>query len=348
MTRTYILLGLLAMLGGASLFFLPRGVSRGSPPSPRPSASDSGGEAVEGRIAAPGVVEAASDEIAVRAEIPGRLTSVAVEEGGHVARHQVVATQNDSLARTRVEAAEAEVKLRQAELTAVLNGANQLQRREVWVHMKEAEAALAQARAEYERRQKLFAQGALPREEVERAAAELEVSQERVEEATLHRQMIGAPAIDTDREHAEAALAAAKANLDEARALIAKATIRAPLAGIVVHRFLQPGELASEASGPILTIADLAKLRVRAEIDEADIGAICLGEKAYVTAPAYGDRRFGGQVVRIASALGRKKVSTGDPSERVDTKVLETLIELDPGTSLPLGLQVTCYLTPVR
>lgn len=348
MTRIYLLIGVLAVLGGASLFFLPRATSPISSQTPVQAQSAAGSKTDERRIAAPGVVEAASEEIAVRAEIPGRLTTVAVEEGGHVARDQIVATLDDSLARAHVEAAEAEVKLRQAELTAVLNGANQLQRREVWVHMKEAEAALAQARAEYERRKKLFVQGALPREEVERAAADLEVSQERVEEATLHRQMIGAPAIDTDRERAQAALAAAKANLDEARALLAKATIRAPLAGIVVHKFLKPGELAAETSIPILTIADLSELRIRAEIDEADIGSVCIGEKAYITAAAYGDRRFGGHVFRLASALGRKNVTTGDPSERVDTKVLETLIELDPGTSLPLGLRVTCYLLPGR
>jgi HlyD family secretion protein len=251
-------------------------------------------------------------------------------------------------ATAQLEAAQADVKLRQAELSAVLNGANQLQRREVWVHMKEAEAAVAEARAEYERRKKLFDEGALPGEELERAASALEMAQVRAEEATLHRQMIGAPAVDTDREHAEAALAAARASLDEARALFAKTVIRAPLAGTVVHKYLKVGELASQASGPILTIADLSHLRVRAEIDEADIGSVCLGEKAYMTAPAYGDRRFRGHVIRTAIALGRKNVMTGDPAERVDTRILETLIALDPGTSLPLGLRVTCYLLPGR
>ena len=130
MTRTYILIGVLAVLGGASLFFLPRAGPGSSSRTPAQAQSDSGSRAGESRIVAPGVVEAASEEIAVRAEIPGRLTSVGVEEGSHVARQQVVATLDNSLARAHVEAAEAEVKLRQAELKAVLNGANQLQRRE--------------------------------------------------------------------------------------------------------------------------------------------------------------------------------------------------------------------------
>ncbi len=344
MRRSYILIGLLIALVGVSLFFLPRAGQKSTPRSSALAQSDS--VTGERRIAAPGVVEAASEEIAVRAEVPGRLTSVALEEGQQVARQQIVARLDDSVALAQVKAAEAELKLRQAELTAVRNGANQLQRLEVWVHMKEAESATAQARAEYDRRKKLFDEGAISYEEVERAASDLTLAEQRDEEATLHRRMIGAPAVETDREHAEAAVAAAKANLDEARAVLAKCTVRAPLAGTVVHKFLHAGELASETSIPILTIADVSHLRVRAEVDEADIGSICTGERAYVTAPAYGDRRFTGHVIRTATALGRKRVITGDPAERVDTKVLETLIELDPGASLPLGLQVTCYLLP--
>jgi HlyD family secretion protein len=299
---------------------------------------------LERRIAAPGVIEAASEEIAVRAETAGRLISVPVEEGGRVARGQIVATLDQSLARAQVAAAEAEVKLRQADLTALLNGANQLQRLESWVHLKQAETSVAEARTEYDRRKKLFDEGAIPEEEVERAANALTLAEQRSEEAALHRRMVAAKAVDTDRQRAEAAVAAAKGNLDEARALLAKTILRAPLAGVVVHKYLKPGELAAEASGPILSIADTSHLRVRAEIDEADVGALRLGEEAYVTAPAYGDRRFNGHVIRIATELGRKKVRSGDPAERMDTKVLETLIDFDNGVSLPLGLRVTCFI----
>jgi len=42
--------------------------------------------------------------------------------------------------------------------------------------------------------------------------------------------------------------------------------------------------------------------------------------------------------------LGRKNVRKDEPSERVDTKILETLIELDPGAALPIGLRVDAFL----
>lgn len=345
MRRAYAILAAAAIIAGASLLWLNRAASRAASVTSARQGSQISSRRQE-RIAAEGVVEAASEEIAVRAETAGRLTSVPVEEGDRVARGQIVAALDQSLARAQVKAAEAEVKLRQADLTALLNGANELQRLEVWVHMKQAETAEAEARAEYERRKKLFDEGAISEEELERAANALTLAQQRAEEATLHRRMIGAKAVDTDRQRAEAALEAAKANLDEARALFAKTIIRAPLAGVVVHKYLKPGELAGETSAPILTIADVSHLRVRAEIDEADVADLRPGEQAYVTAAAYGDRRFNGRVVRIANALGRKQVTSGDPAERLDVKVLDALIDLDPGVSLPLGLRVTCFILP--
>ena len=45
-----------------------------------------------------------------------------------------------------------------------------------------------------------------------------------------------------------------------------------------------------------------------------------------------------------AAALGRKNVRTDEPSERIDTKILETLVELDNGVELPIGLRVNAYI----
>jgi HlyD family secretion protein len=261
-----------------------------------------------------------------------------------VERGQIIAVLDDGELRARADAAEGDVRQREAELEAAVNGANQLQRRDAWIGMKEAEAVFQQADAEFRRRQSLFTQGAISREQFEKAASDVNVAQQRLEAATLRRDMAGAHILDTDRRRLEAAVESAKARLQEARLTLEKATIRAPIAGTVLHRFRHAGELVSPESAPILTLADTSELRVRAEVDEADVASVHTNQKAYVTAQAYGDRRFAGRVIRIADSLGRKNVSTGDPAERTDTKVLETLIELDPGVRLPLDLRVTAYL----
>jgi HlyD family secretion protein len=69
-----------------------------------------------------------------------------------------------------------------------------------------------------------------------------------------------------------------------------------------------------------------------------------VGQKAYVTADAYGDQKFWGRVVRVGEQLGPKNVRTDEPTEKVDKKILETLIELDHGAQLPDGLRVDAYV----
>jgi HlyD family secretion protein len=71
-----------------------------------------------------------------------------------------------------------------------------------------------------------------------------------------------------------------------------------------------------------------------------------VGQHAYVTAEeAYETRDFTGRVIRVGRILlGKKNVRTDEPSEHVGTKILETLVELDPGQPLPLGLRVDSFI----
>jgi HlyD family secretion protein len=56
------------------------------------------------------------------------------------------------------------------------------------------------------------------------------------------------------------------------------------------------------------------------------------------------DERDIGKVAEIGRRMGRKNVRTDDPTERIDTKILEVVIDLDePGTLVP-GLRVTSFV----
>ena len=85
-------------------------------------------------------------------------------------------------------------------------------------------------------------------------------------------------------------------------------------------------------------------MRVRVDVDEADIGKVQVGQRAFVSAQAYGERKFWGRVVRISQKLGKKNIRTEEPTERIDTKILETLIELDEEHKLPTGLRVNAFI----
>ena len=95
-----------------------------------------------------------------------------------------------------------------------------------------------------------------------------------------------------------------------------------------------------------MTIGDRKTLRVRVDVDETDVSKVRVGQRAYVTADAFGKQKFWGHVVRVGQQLGPKNVRTDEPTEKVDTKILETLVELDPGSQLPDGLRVDAFIVP--
>jgi HlyD family secretion protein len=298
-------------------------------------------------VAAAGRVEPGSEDIKLASELNGKIKVVLAEEGDHVTRGQVLAELENGDYRAQVESAAAEVAQKQAELRKVINGARSQERHEAWSSVEEAQAVMNNAESEMVRRQKLFAAGVISREEADRYSKEYEVAKARYEETSHHHALVDASAREEDRAMAEANLALAQARLDSAQAVLEKTYIRAPIDGTVLRKFHRAGESVSNSSvnlDPVFTIGDKRALRVRMDVDEADVSKLTLGQPAYVTADAFGGQKFYGHVVRIGQELGRKNVRTDEPTEHVDTKILETLLELDPGTALPVGLRVNAYI----
>ncbi len=296
-------------------------------------------------IAAPGRVEAISEEIRVSSELSGRLRKVYVEEGDRVQRGQVLAEIENDDYRARVAAAEAELAQREAELRRTVNGARTQERREAEASMKASRAVLDNAKSEAERRRGLADRNVISRDEAERYERAYQVARAQYEQAEQHFALIDADAREEDRAHAEAAVATARAQLAEARAFQEKSYIRAPINGVILRKLRHDGEsVSTQFDSPAVTMADDSVLRVRLDVDETDVSKLHVGQRAYVTAEAYGTHKFWGRVIRVGHILGKKNIRTDEPSEHVDTKILETLVELDPGQTLALGLRVDSYV----
>jgi len=296
-------------------------------------------------IAAPGRVEAVSEEIRVSSELSGRLRTIRVEEGDRVQRGQVLAEIENEDYRARVAVAEAELTQREAELRRTVNGARTQERREAEASMQAAKAVLDNAKSEAERRRGLADRNVISRDEADRYERAYLVARAQYEQAAQHFALIDAEAREEDRAHAEAAVATAQAQLAEARAYLEKSYIRAPINGVILRKLRHNGEsVSTQFDSPVITMADDSVLRVRLDIDESDVSKLGVGQRAYVTAEAYGTHKFWGRVIRVGRILGKKNIRTDEPSEHVDTKILETLVELDPGQQLPLGLRVDSFV----
>jgi len=185
----------------------------------------------------------------------------------------------------------------------------------------------------FTRRRGLAERNVISRDEADRYERAYQVARAQYEQAAQHFALIDAEA------------AGGRSQLAEARAFLEKSSIRAPINGVILRKLRHGGEsVSTQFDSPVITMADDSVLQVRLDVDESDVSKLRVGQRAYVTAEAYGAHKFRGHVIRVGRILGKKNVRTDEPSEHVDTKILETLVELEPGQQLPLGLRVDSFV----
>lgn len=299
-------------------------------------------------LIAPGRIEPVRDPVKLAFETPGRIVSIDVDEGDAVKAGQVLARLDDRLAKARVASAEATLAQAKARYTLARRGPRH---EDVDAARAEADAAAAAAEhrgAERLRSDQLGKAGAVASAVVDADDAAARVAMAQASAATARYQSLAHGTRPEQVEEAAAMIALAQAELDAANVALDQTLLRAPTDGVVLRRTAEVGALVTLMTPmPVLTVADLRQLEIRAEIDEADVAAIGLGQPAYATADAYGDRTFPVRISRITHELGRKTVRDDDPRARVDTRVLEVIAQFDgsPATELPIGLRMAVHVT---
>lgn len=143
----------------------------------------------------------------------------------------------------------------------------------------------------------LAAQVQVARADAQLAEAELERAQSLVgrgfiSKADLQRR-------EATRDSARARVRQAEATLSETRARNARLDIRAPAAGLVLSRGVEPGQIVSSASGTLFRVAMGGQMELRAQLPEADLARVRVGVPAEVT-PVGSTQSFKGEVWQVA------------------------------------------------
>ena len=165
--------------------------------------------------------------------------------------------------------------------------------------VRTAECALAQREAEMALAEKTFGRKKALSEKKMAPVADYDSAVEAYDKAKA--------AVESARaqlESAKAEVESAQASVDQAEANLSYCTIRSPVDGIVIDRKVEEGEtvVSSMNAVPLLTIAeDLDTIWVAADVPEADIGGIKVGQDVTFTVDAY-RRRFRGKVKQIRKA----------------------------------------------
>jgi len=298
-------------------------------------------------LVAPGRVEPVRDPVKLAFEAQGRIAEILVDEGDSVKAGQVLARLDGRLATARISAAEAGLAQAKARYSLARRGPRP---EDIAAARAEAEAAAATAQhrgAERARSAQLGRAGALATAAVDADDTAAHVAKAQATAASARFQSLARGTRPEQIEEASAAITLAQAELDAARVALDQTVLVAPTDGVILRRTGEVGQLVTlMAPAPVLSMADLSQLEVRAEVDEADVAAVAVGQAAYATADAFGDRRFPIKITRITRELGRKTARDDDPRARVDTRVLEVIGAFDgaPGVALPLGLRMQIHV----
>ena len=146
----------------------------------------------------------------------------------------------------------------------------------------------------------LAAQVSVARADLELAQAELQRANQLVDRGFISRADLQRRT--ATRDAAAARVKVASAQLGEARARNGRLDIRAPAAGLVLTRQVEPGQIVSAGSGVLFRMAQGGQLEMRAQLSEADLAGLRPGARATVT-PVGQTRSFAGEVWQVSPVI---------------------------------------------
>ncbi len=247
------------------------------------------GVVASGRVLAPSRVD-------IGATITGRVLTVAVREGARVAEGQLlVQLEQPELAAAVSQARAARDRARarvQSVATLALPTAREAQTQAEW--------NVSLAEREYKRAQDLLAKGFISQSRVDEAERQLQVAKSQL--AAAKSQVTAQSSPGAEAQQARSQLAEAEAALQLAQARLAQTEIRAPAAGVVLERLIEPGDIAQPARR-MMTLALDGPARLIVQVDEKNLPLLQAGSKALAAADAFPTERFEAVIAYISPGV---------------------------------------------
>jgi HlyD family secretion protein len=260
-----------------------------------------------GRVATPYRVDIGS-------QIVGTVAQVPVAEGQTVEAGQTLVELEASEARAGVN--QAKVAVAQAE--ARLRQLRELQLPVASLALRQAQANLTDARAQFERNKTLYERGFISSAVLDESQRNLDVAQAQFDSAG--KQVETAQPTGSDYAVALRALDQARASLQEAQARFAYTVIRAPSAGTPIGRAVERGDVVQPGK-VLMVLSPAGETQLVLAIDERNLAKVKIGQQALASADAYATQKFPAEVVYINPGVDAQrgtvevKLRVTDPPE---------------------------------
>ncbi len=275
----------------------------------------------------------------------GRLVERLVSEGDRVTAGQLVARLDDAEQRAQLALRQAELAAAEAVVAELEAGSRPQEIAAAAATLRSAEAERDRVRLDHARQKELRAKEVISDRDFESIDAQLKVAEARAAEAAERLKLVQeGPRAETIRQ--------ARARLEQARAAVALATtlldntrVVSPLTGTVLAHHIEPGEFVSPGT-PVVTVAETARMWVRAYVNQPDLGRVRHGQKVVVRTDSFPGRDFAGTVGFIASEAEFTPKTVQTPKERVKL-VFRIKVDVEnPKDELKPGMPADVILPP--
>jgi|SRR5579863_1367417 len=326
MKRRIPIFFVLAAVAAATAYSYPRYLKKSGP---------------ENGLVLSGNIEA--HESLVSFKVQGRILELPVEEGQWVDSGTLLARLEDADYKQKVRIDEAAVHAREANLTLVLAGTRRQEVKAAEQTMLDAQADLQQKKLDFDRAQRLYRKDAVSAQERDLAETALKRAEAVFQSATQRYSEAAEGSRKEDIEIARANLKEANANLGMSRVNLDYTILHAPSPGVITVRQAELGEVVVPGT-PVVTLADLDHIWLRAYIPEPDLGRIRWGQDAIITTDTYPGKRYPGRISFISSDAEFTPKSVQTYKERV-TLVYRIKIDIaNPDHELKLGMPADAYI----
>lgn len=262
-----------------------------------------------------------------------RVANILVEEGERVAAGQLIAMlDNNRDLQAALVSAQAIVEVRRAALAQTRDSV-EASRLEAEANRDSALSALALARSDFDRSQRLFDQGIASQAALDLAQTELTNAERAIVrlEATLSRFTNGEERRQADIVLSEQNLASVLADLARATSDLQRAQVSAPSAGVILAINARIGE--KPGNDGIATLANTDQMTAELEVYQSDIERVALEQSVQLSGAALGQQPLAGTVLRIGLEVGRQTLIADDPAANTDARVITVTVLLDDASA---------------
>lgn len=299
-------------------------------------------ETITSGVSTNGKIEALNN-FEAHAPMATTVSKVYVKQGDWVKPGQLLLQLEDTDARLQAARAEAQLKGTDAEISAIKNGGTQEEVLTTRNALVKAQTDRDAAQRNLQAMQRLLQSGAASQAEVDAAQNQLRVADANVQ---LLQQKLNGRYSQPEIGHAQAQQSEARASLAAAEQLLKDSNVLAPGVGMVYSLPVHQGSFVN-AGDLLIQIADLHKVRVRAFVDEPEIGKLQPGQRVEVTWDAFPGRVWQGTLERLPTTIVQRGTRmVGEVTCVVDNSDLKLLPNTNVSVAVVTGRQENALTVP--